>query len=67
MSDNKTTTTSGISFATLLFLLFLTLKLSGIGEVATWSWVWVTSPLWIPIALIGLFIIFVMIMKAIFD
>lgn len=37
---------------TLVFLIFLTLKLAGIGQVATWSWWWVTSPLWLPLALI---------------
>jgi hypothetical protein len=42
---------SGISFAGLLFLLFLGLKLGGVGEVATWSWWWVTAPLWIGVAI----------------
>ena len=37
---------NGISFAGLLFLLFLGLKLGGVGQVATWSWWWVTAPLW---------------------
>jgi len=36
---------NGISFAGLLFLLFLGLKLAGVGQVANWSW-WVTAPLW---------------------
>ena len=35
----------------ILFLIFLVLKLGGWGVVATWSWWWVTSPLWIPILL----------------
>lgn len=43
---------SGISFAGLLFLLFLGLKLGGVGQVATWSWWWVTAPLWGGIALV---------------
>jgi hypothetical protein len=43
---------NGISFAGLLFILFLGLKLAGIGEVATWSWWWVTSPLWIGAAIV---------------
>lgn len=30
-----------------LFLIFVTLKLTGTGIVAEWSWWWVTSPLWI--------------------
>lgn len=34
---------SGVSFILLLFLTFLTLKLCG---VITWSWWWVTAPLW---------------------
>ena len=29
------------------FLILLFLKLAGIGVVATWSWWWVTSPLWL--------------------
>jgi hypothetical protein len=37
---------NGISFAGLLFILFLGLKLAGIGQVANWSWWWVTAPLW---------------------
>ena len=40
---------SGIGLGTLIFLIFLTLKLGGWGVVATWSWWWVFSPLWIPI------------------
>jgi len=42
---------NGISFAGLLFILFLGLKLAGIGQVANWSWWWVTAPLWGGIAL----------------
>lgn len=34
------------SFSTLLFIVFLVLKLT---DVVDWSWWWVTSPLWIPI------------------
>lgn len=37
-----------IGLSTLVFLVFLTLKLAQVGEVATWSWWWVTSPLWLP-------------------
>jgi hypothetical protein len=50
MENNKTRST-GFGIGTVLFLIFLTLKLVGIGQVATWSWWWVTSPLWIPLAL----------------
>ena len=52
--SNKSTTR--INIGTLLFLIFLTLKLAGIGQIANWSWWWVTSPLWIPLA-VGIAII----------
>jgi hypothetical protein len=50
MSNNKSTTTSsGIGIWTIIFLIFLTLKLAEIGPVQYWSWWWVTAPLWIPL------------------
>lgn len=53
----KTTTkSSGVSFAGLLFLLFLGLKLT---NQIDWSWWWVTAPLWGGIAIVLLFIIFI--------
>ena len=42
----------GLGLGTILFLIFLTPKLGGWGVVATWSWWWVFSPIWIPIAII---------------
>lgn len=32
--------------ALVIFAVFLYLKMAGIGVVAGWSWLWVTSPLW---------------------
>jgi hypothetical protein len=32
----------------LTFTVLFTGKVLGLGEVATWSWGWVTSPLWGP-------------------
>ena len=52
---------SGIGIGTIVFLIFLTLKLCKIGSVADWSWWWVTSPLWIPLCVMVLIIIIVMI------
>ena len=51
MNDKKATT-GGLGIGTILFLIFLTLKLAEVGPVAKWSWWWVTSPLWIPLALV---------------
>ena len=41
--SNTNNTTTGIVFAPLLFIFFLTLKLC---NVIDWSWWWVTCPLW---------------------
>lgn len=51
MEGNKTTTTAGsggISFAGLLAIVFIVLKLCG---VISWSWLWVLSPIWISFGL----------------
>ena len=42
----------GLGFGTILFLIFLILKLADVGVVATWSWWWVFSPIWIPVAIV---------------
>lgn len=47
----------GVSFAGLLFLLFLGLKLT---HQIDWSWWWVTAPLWGPVALLLGFVIVVL-------
>jgi len=53
--NNKKVSGNGIGIGTVLFLIFLTLKLAEVGQVATWSWWWVTSPLWIPlVAVLGI-------------
>lgn len=40
---------NGLGFFSILFLIFLVLKL-GVGDtgVTAWSWWWVTAPLWGP-------------------
>ena len=48
---------NSLGFGTILFLIFLTLKLGGWGVVATWSWWWVFSPLWIPLSLLGVLVL----------
>ncbi len=46
MADNNTS--NGIGVGTTLFIVFLVLKLT---NTIDWSWWWVTSPLWLPLAL----------------
>ena len=41
--SNEKSTNNGIGLLTVLFLIFLTLKLTGHID---WSWWWVTAPLW---------------------
>jgi hypothetical protein len=40
---------TGMSFCGVLFLIFFVLKLT---KVITWSWWWVTAPLWMPTAIV---------------
>jgi len=48
--------------ATMLGVLFIGLKLGGVGVVATWSWLWVLSPFWIGFAAIfALFFLFLVV------
>ena len=56
--DNKSSGAGGLGLSTVLFLIFLVLKLC---NVITWSWWWVTAPLWIGailyvLILVGMFI-----------
>lgn len=47
--SNEKTTSGGIGFGSLLLLTFIILKLVGVID---WSWWWVLSPIWIPVALL---------------
>jgi hypothetical protein len=40
-----------MGIGTVIFLIFLVLKLAEVGVVATWSWWWVFSPIWITLGL----------------
>lgn len=48
---NTSNQSNGLGLGTLLFLVFLVLKLTNYID---WSWWWVTAPLWIPIVIIGI-------------
>lgn len=56
---------SGVSLGLcdVLFVVFLILKLCGL---ISWSWWWVFSPIWIPVAII-LIVAFIVWFKNIFD
>jgi hypothetical protein len=51
---NNNNTGGGMGLGTILFLIFLVLKLT---KYIDWSWWWVLSPLWIPFAIIVLVIL----------
>ena len=51
MSSSKSKTAS-FPILGILGLIFVTLKLAEIGVVATWSWWWVLSPFWVPLAIV---------------
>ena len=58
-SSNNSGKSAGIGFVGLLGLVFIVLKLCG---VITWSWLWVLSPIWIPVVFVlGIFVIFIII------
>jgi len=46
--SNTSSSGGSIGFGGLLAIVFITLKLC---NVIAWSWWWVLSPLWIPIAI----------------
>lgn len=52
MGTRVETASPGVGFGGILFVVFLTLKLTGYID---WSWLWVTAPLWIPFAIFAAF------------
>jgi membrane protein YdbS with pleckstrin-like domain len=58
----KTTASGGIGFGGLLTVLFVGLKLTG---YIAWSWWWVLSPLWIPLAIVAVVLIIMLIILGI--
>ncbi len=49
MSKGSSSSSGGIGFGGALAILFIGLKL---GHVINWDWLWVLSPIWIPLALV---------------
>lgn len=59
---SRKVTSTGFSFGTVLFFVFLILKLT---KTITWSWWWVTAPLWGGLAIVIAFLILAVIIAAI--
>lgn len=60
MAQNNNNSNGGIGFLGLLTILFIGLKL---GKVISWSWLWVLSPMWIPMSIGFGLILIILIMK----
>jgi hypothetical protein len=59
MADNSSSS-GGVGFFGLMFLILMTLKLTNYID---WSWWWVTAPLWGGFALIFLIFLIIAIVK----
>ena len=57
----KQKSSNGINILTLLFLLFLGLKLS---NVINWSWWWITAPIWGEFAFCAIGVIITVVYRA---
>jgi len=49
--SNTSNSSNGLGIGTILFLIFMVLKLTNYID---WSWWWVTAPLWVPIIILGI-------------
>lgn len=52
MSTTSNTSGGGIGIAGILAIIFICAKVFGVAPVASWSWLWVLSPLWIGFVLV---------------
>lgn len=59
---NEKKASGGIGFGGLLTIVFIVLKLT---KVISWSWWWVTAPLWIPVAIFVVIVIIVFLLNII--
>lgn len=57
--DNKSNSSGGIGFASLLTIVFIVLKLT---RVISWSWWWVLSPIWISVLIFLLVVIVIVLL-----
>lgn len=57
-NSNSSNTSGGIGFCGLLTIVFIVLKL--VGKIS-WSWLWVLSPLWLPVAIVLLILLCILV------
>jgi len=58
MTTSSSTSKSGIGFVGLLTIVFVIAKIAQWGEVATWSWWWVFSPVWLVAGFVCIILLF---------
>lgn len=56
MAKSSSSKSGGIGFFGMLAILFIGLKLTG---YISWSWLWVLSPLWLPLTIAGVVFVFI--------
>lgn len=56
MNNKESNSKGGIGFCGALTIAFIILKLC---KVINWSWLWVLSPIWIPICLLVIILIII--------
>lgn len=59
MNNSNNTNSTSVGFFGFLALIFITLKLlpDSDGHIIDWSWWWVLSPIWIPLAIVVLILL----------
>lgn len=53
MSTSSSSTSGGIGVLGLLLAAFVFCKLAEVTAIATWSWFWVLTPMWLPLAVLA--------------
>lgn len=64
MPESKSSS-GGSGVATILLVIFVTLKLLNVAPVAQWSWWWVFSPVWIPLCILLAIFVPIMVYKVV--
>ena len=60
MSEKNNGGFASVSLCDLVLVTFIVLKLTG---VIAWSWLWVLAPLWIPLIIYLVFVIYISFIK----